>query len=248
MKIIGLFLSQFPEPIKPTPEPIPKPTPKKRGVLFVTPENMQEAKKPMKEKGIKAEDVKNLPPIEEIHGLNIPPVEETHFLYNPTQVVKVNSLYRYDKVEIPSTKFHSPCLDEFDDFMARQERFNAYVGRELKNNAFEIGRLSDYMADVRCELKLVRKHASMVTTQVEQVLKAQNDLLNELNSKDNDNAVRVATRTGRMTQEPLYPKGHPKRIEQDSRRNNIDAPTPSKKKKKKLSLIKERYRKLKFPP
>jgi hypothetical protein len=27
----------------------------------------------MKEKGIKAEDVKNLPPIEEIHGLDNPP-------------------------------------------------------------------------------------------------------------------------------------------------------------------------------
>ena len=50
----------------------------------------------MKEKGIKAEHVKNLPPIEEIHGLNIPPVEEPHCLDNPTQVVKVNSLYRYD--------------------------------------------------------------------------------------------------------------------------------------------------------
>ena len=62
----------------------------------------------------------------------------------------INSLYRYDKVEILSTKFHSSCLDEFDDFMARQESFNAYVGRELKNNAFEIGRLSDY----RLELKL----------------------------------------------------------------------------------------------
>ena len=51
------------------PEPIPKPTPMKRGVLFLSPEDMQEAKKSMKEKGIKAEDVKNLPPIEEIHGL-----------------------------------------------------------------------------------------------------------------------------------------------------------------------------------
>ena len=60
------------------------------------------------------------------------------------------------------------------------------------------------------------------TTQVEQVLKAQNDLLNELNSKNNDFAIRVATRTGKMTQEPLYPEGHPKRIEQDSQRNNID--------------------------
>ena len=139
----------LPEPIEPTPEPIPKPTPKKRGVLFLGPKDMQEAKKSMKEKGIKAEDVKNLPPIEEIHGLNLPhveetynlnplPIEETHGLDNPTQVVKVNSLYRYDKVEIPSTKFASQCLDEFDDFMARQENFNAYVGRQLKHNAYMI--------------------------------------------------------------------------------------------------------------
>ena len=73
------------------------------------------------------------------------------------------------------------------------------------------------------------KHAYMVTTQVEQVLKAQNYLLNELN----DNSVRVVTSGGKMTQEPLYPKGHPKRIEQDSERNNLDAPSSSKKKKKK---------------
>ena len=42
---------------KPTPVPIPKPTPKKRGILFLSPEDMQEAKKSMKEKGIKAKDV-----------------------------------------------------------------------------------------------------------------------------------------------------------------------------------------------
>ena len=42
-------------PPEPIPEPIPKPTPKKRGVLFLSPEDMQEAKKSMKEKGIKAE-------------------------------------------------------------------------------------------------------------------------------------------------------------------------------------------------
>ena len=100
MEIIGHFLSLF-----------LKPTPKKRGVLFLSPEDMQEAKKSMKEKGIKAEDVKNLPPIKEIHGLNLLhveetydlnrlPIEETHGLDNPTQVVKVNSRYRYDKAEI----------------------------------------------------------------------------------------------------------------------------------------------------
>ena len=57
-------------------------------------------------------------------------------------------------------------------------------------------------------------------------------MLDELNNK-NDFAVRVATRTGRMTQEPLYPEGHSKRIEQDSHRNNLEAPSSSKKKKKK---------------
>ena len=71
-----------PEPTPaPITEPILKPTPRKRGVLFLSPEDMQEAKKSMKEKGIKAEDVKNLPPIEEIHGLD-----------NPAQVVEVNSI------------------------------------------------------------------------------------------------------------------------------------------------------------
>ena len=88
------------------------------------------------------------------------------------------------------------------------------------------------MARVKGELKLISKYASMVTTQAEQVLKAQSDFLDELNNKP-DFAVRVVTRTGRMTQEPLYLEGHPKRIEQDSQRNNIEAPSSSKKKKKK---------------
>ena len=113
--------------------------------------------------------------------------------------------------------FHRPYLDEFDDFMARQESFNAYVGRELKNNAFEIGRVSDNLARVKGELQLISKYASMVATQAEKVLKAQNDFLDELSNKI-DFAVRVATRTGRMTQEPLYPEGHTKIIEQDSQK------------------------------
>ena len=67
------------------PEPPPKPTLKKRGILFLSPEDMQEAKKSMKEKGIKAKYVKYLPPIEEIHGLDTPP-----------QVVEVNYLMKFN--------------------------------------------------------------------------------------------------------------------------------------------------------
>ena len=65
------------------------------------------------------------------------------------------------------------------------------------------------------------------------MLKAQDDLLNELNNK-HDFAARVATRMGKMTWEPLYPEGHPKRIGQDSLSNNINAPSPSKRRKRKM--------------
>ena len=51
-----------------------------------------------------------------------------------------------------------------------------------------------------------------------------------MNNNISDFVIRVATRGGKMTQEPLYPEGHPKRIEQDSQRANTSAPSPSKKK------------------
>ena len=41
---------------------------------------------------------------------------------------------------------------------------------------------------------------------------------------------------GKMTQEPLYLEGHPKRVEQDSQRVNTDAPSPNKKKRKKKNI------------
>ena len=93
--------------------------------------------------------------------------------------------------------------------MLKKKNFNAYVGRQLKRNAYMIEHLSDYMSRVKGDLKLISKHASMVTTQVEQVLKAHDDFLNGLNNKENENAIRVVTRGGKMTQEPLYPEGHP---------------------------------------
>ena len=60
--------------------------------------------------------------------------------------------------------------------------------------------LGDYMFRTVNDLMIVSKHSSMVKTQVEQVLKAQNGLLDEMNNKMNDNAVRVITRGGKMTQ------------------------------------------------
>ncbi len=87
------------------PEPPPKPTPKKRGILYLSPEDMQVAKKSMKERGIKAEDVKNLPPIEEIHGLDTPP---------QPKVVEVNPLMKFNDNDNPHNMHPNQCLYEFE--------------------------------------------------------------------------------------------------------------------------------------
>ncbi|KAI4975346.1 hypothetical protein ZWY2020_048953 [Hordeum vulgare] len=115
---------------------------------------MQEAKKSIRETGIKSEDVKNLPPIEEIHGLD-----------NPIHVVEVNSLRRFDETDIPFDKPASLCLDEFDNFVAKQQSFNDYVSRQLEKNARMLSHLSACVDRNVNDLKLLSKHASMVTTQ-----------------------------------------------------------------------------------
>ena len=90
------------------PQPPPKPTPKKRGILFLILEDVQEAKKCMNKKGIKAEDVKNLPPIEEMNGLDTPP-----------KVVEVNSLLEFYEGDIPYNKLPSQCLYKFDNYIMK---------------------------------------------------------------------------------------------------------------------------------
>ena len=55
----------------------------------------------MKEKGIEAEDVKNLPPIEEIHGLNTPSLPK---------VVEVNSPMKFNDNDNPRNMHPSQCF------------------------------------------------------------------------------------------------------------------------------------------
>ena len=93
--------------------------------------------------------------------------------------------------------------------------FNVNAMKQLKYNSDMIACLSDLLFRISHDVRGVGKHASMIQTQLEQVAKSQTELLDEMNNNINDHAVRVMTRGGRMTQEPLYPEGHPKRIEQD---------------------------------
>ena len=60
------------------------------------------------------------------------------------------------------------------------------------------------------DLKLISKHASIVTTQVEQVLKARDDLLNELNNMlTNENNWTLPEPIPEEIPEPIEPTPEP---------------------------------------
>jgi hypothetical protein len=150
----------------PTPAPTPKPTPKKRGMIELNDEVMREAKKSLKEKGIKAKDVKNLPPIEE--------------LCKPTShssTIEVHSLQRFDDRDIPYSEPPDQCLDEFDNFVVKQDNFNRMVQNHLLENSRAINKLQDIVERTSNDVKILVKHFQMVQTQIDQLTKVQKDLL-----------------------------------------------------------------------
>ena len=73
-------------------------------------------------------------------GLNIPPIKETYdlnylFTEEPpdpdisTQVVKVNSLYRYDEGDIPRYQSATNAWMSLIILLLNKKRINAYVSR-----------------------------------------------------------------------------------------------------------------------
>ncbi|KAK1643895.1 hypothetical protein QYE76_061700 [Lolium multiflorum] len=208
-----------------TPEPTPTPILKKRGMIELNDEDMREAKKSLMEKGIKSEDVKNLPPIEDLCKI-IP----------PSSTIEVHSLQRFDRGDIPYSKPPDQCLDEFDNYIVKQNNFNMRVENHLMENSQDIGKLHDIVERTSNDVKMLVKHFNMIQTQIDQLTKVQNDLLK--NTHEVKHAYEVTTRGGVSTQDPLYPEGHPKRIEQDSQRTK-ETDSPSKKKKKKHKAVVE---------
>ncbi|KAK1682308.1 hypothetical protein QYE76_043156 [Lolium multiflorum] len=208
-----------------TPEPTPTPILKKRGMIELNDEDMREAKKSLMEKGIKSEDVKNLPPIEDLCEI-IP----------PSSTIEVHSLQRFDRGDIPYSKPPDQCLDEFDNYIVKQNNFNMRVENHLMENSQAIGKLHDIVERTSNDVKMLVKHFNMIQTQIDQLTKVQNDLLK--NTHEVKHAYEVTTRGGVSTQDPLYPEGHPKRIEQDSQRTK-ETDSPSKKKKKKHKAVVE---------
>ena len=210
------------EPVVPEPDPIP--TPKKRGVIALNDEVMKEAKKCLKEKGIRAEDVKNLPPIEEL----CKPIPHS-------STIEVHSLH-FDESDIPDGKPHDQCLEELDTFIVKQGNFNKQVQNHLLENSRAIHELKDIVERTSNDIKMLCKHFQMVQTQLDQLAKVQKDML--VNASGDKHAYGIRTRSGIATQDPLYPEGHPKIIEQDSQQGE-DSGSPRKRKKKKHKIVEE---------
>jgi hypothetical protein len=201
----------------------PVPTPKKRGIIELNDEVMREAKTSLKEKGIKSEDVKNLPPIEEL----CKPIPRS-------STIEVHSLQRFDNRDIPYSKPLDQCLDEFGNFIVKQDNFNKRVQNHLLENSRAINKLHDIVQRTSNDVKMLVKHFQTVQTQSDQLTKVQNDLL--VNATREKQACEISTRSGASTQDPLYPEGHPKRIEKDSQ-HAVGNGTLSKKKKKKHKIV-----------
>src|SRR4051812_45721762 len=73
-------------------------------------------------------------------------------------------------------------------------------------------------------------------TQIYQLAKVQKDML--VNASGDKHAYGIRTRSGIATQDPLYPEGHPKRIEQDSQQGESSG-IPRNIKKKKHKVVEE---------
>src|SRR4051812_28390878 len=166
-------------------------------------EVMKEAKKCLKEKGIRDEDVKNLPPIEEL----CKPIPHS-------STIEVHSL-QINEGDIPYGKPPDQCLEELDTFIVKQGNFNKQVQNHLLENSRAIHELKDIVERTYNDIKMLCKHFQMVQTQLDQLSKVQKDML--VNASGDKHAYGIRTRSGIATQDPLYLKDTLiKRIEQDS--------------------------------
>ena len=92
------------------------------------------------------------------------------------------------------------------------------VENHLMENSQAINKLYDVVERTSNYVKMLIKHFHLVHTQIDQLTKVQQDLLVNASREKEKHVYEATTRGGVSTQDPLYPEGHPKRIEQDSQR------------------------------
>src|SRR3954465_4176989 len=154
-------------------------------------------------------------------------------------MVEVHSLLDFNASDVPKGKPPDQCLDELDNFIMKQSHFNEKIQCQMHDNTLAIKSLLDVLGRTVNDVKYLVKHFHMVQTQLEQISNVQTDLLANNAKQDKLQAYGIKTRGGTHTQDPLYPEGHPKRIEQDSQIQEEETVSSPKKKKKKKKKHKE---------
>src|ERR1041384_7456650 len=143
-------------------------------MLVLSPKDMQEAKNSIREKGIRAEDVKNLPPNEKLcEPTTHPPMVEVH------------SLLDFNASDIPKGKLPDQCLDELDNFIMKQSNFNERIQGQLHDNSLAIKILLDVLGRTVNDVKCLVKHFHMAQTPLEQISNVQKDFLANNAKQDN---------------------------------------------------------------
>ena len=79
-------------------------------------------------------------------------------------MVEVNSLMKFSDNDNPHNMHPSQCLYEFENYIRKQDPFNANFMKQLKYNSDMIARLSDLLFRISNDVRGVGKHASMVQT------------------------------------------------------------------------------------
>src|SRR4051812_44644733 len=119
------------------------------------------------------------------------------------------------------------------NFIIKQSNFNERMQSQLHDNSLAIKSLLDVQGTTVSDAKGLVKHFHMVQTQLEQIYNVQKGLLAKNSKQVDTQAYGIKTRGGTLTQDPLYPEGHPKRVEKDSQMQEQDVDNSPKKKKKK---------------
>src|SRR3954466_15499559 len=150
-------------------------------------------------------------------------------------MVEVLSLLDFNASDIPHGKPPDECLDELDNFIMKKSHFNERIQSQLHDNSLAIKSFLDVLGRTVNDVKCLVKNFHMVQTQLEQVSNVQKDLVANNAKQDNLQAYGIKTWGGTHTQDPLYPDGHLKRIEQDTHVQEeeiVISPKKNKKKKK----------------
>ena len=102
---------------------------------------------------------------------NLPPIEELCKPIPCSSPIEVHSLQRFDRGDIPYSKSTDQCLDEFDNYVVKQDSFNNRVQNHLIENSRAISDLHDVVERTSNDVKMLIIHFHMVQTQIDRLTK-----------------------------------------------------------------------------